>query len=471
AGLIQLSGFSDIGDELIFSSGLLANVAPEATGEGGNIQIRGDRLIVSDGASITATTRGGGSAGQIDIQLSDSILLDGAREDGFPSGIFARTRDAATGAGGDITMSADRLRLSNGAIIAAQTLNDFASGDITITADTIEAVSGGQITTSTAGAGPSGNISLNANTFITLTGQDPIFSDRQALGNDNPDAAFPNEGPASGIYASTQRNASGSGGRIVLTTPSLTLSDRAIISAQSDGTGTSGTIIFNVTDTLALTNGNIRTAATNSSGGDIHINTASTAQNTLTILEGDSDITTNSLGDGGNITIGGAGIVAFDDSDIISSSGSARGGNITLSTFFSETIPPGNAEDFDNNEQVDLNASGALASGTITAPDTSFLQNSLADLPEGILNTESLIAGSCVARNEDGSSTFNITGAEGLRDRPGDPTSAYTTGEVQPLPEAEGRWQPGDPIVEPQGVYHLPNGELLLSHSCQHPNQ
>jgi len=464
ADIVRLSGFSTIDDDITISSGLFAPASSEATGEGGDIRIRGDRLIVSDGASITATTDGSGSAGQIDIQLSDSILLDGAREDGFPSGIFARTRDTATGAGGDITMSADRLRLSNGAIIAAQTLNDFTGGDIAITADTIEAVSGGQITTSTAGAGPSGDISLSANNVITLTGQDPTFSDRQALRN-NPEAAFPNEGPASGIYASTQRNASGSGGRIVLATPNLTLSDRAIISAQSDGSGTSGTITFNVTDILALTDSDIRTAATNSSGGDIRINTAQTTQNALTILDGDSDITTNSLGDGGNIIIGGAGIVAFDDSDIISSSGSADGGNITLATFFSETTPPGNAIDFDNNSQVDLDASGALASGTITTPDTSFLQNSLADLPEGILNTENLIANSCVVRNEDGS-TFVITGSGGLPERPGNTSTEYATGAAQPVPGVEG-WQPGDPIVEPQGVYQLPNGELLLSHSCQ----
>jgi large exoprotein involved in heme utilization and adhesion len=27
-------------------------------------------------------------------------------------------------------------------------------------------------------------------------------------------------------------------------------------------------------------------------------------------------------------------------------------------------------------------------------------------------------------------------------------------------------WQKGDPIVEPQGVYRLPNGKLVLSREC-----
>ncbi|UBF25599.1 hypothetical protein K9N68_29180 [Kovacikia minuta CCNUW1] len=27
-------------------------------------------------------------------------------------------------------------------------------------------------------------------------------------------------------------------------------------------------------------------------------------------------------------------------------------------------------------------------------------------------------------------------------------------------------WKPGDPIVEPQGVYQLPNGQLVMSREC-----
>ena len=95
-----------------------------------------------------------------------------------------------------------------------------------------------------------------------------------------------------------------------------------------------------------------------------------------------------------------------------------------------------------------------------------FIRNSLNNLPEGVINTESLIANSCVVRNEDGSSTFIITGAEGLGDRPGNPSpTLYPTGDVQSIP-GEGSWQPGDPIIEAQDVYQLPNGELVISHSC-----
>jgi len=76
-----------------------------------------------------------------------------------------------------------------------------------------------------------------------------------------------------------------------------------------------------------------------------------------------------------------------------------------------------------------------------------------------------------VVQNEDGSSTFVITGPGGLPERPGDAVSDYPTGEVQTIPDESSQhdntWQIGDPIIEPQGVYQLPNGEMVLSHTCR----
>ncbi|MGF1479403.1 MAG: hypothetical protein ACFB4I_07915 [Cyanophyceae cyanobacterium] len=58
--------------------------------------------------------------------------------------------------------------------------------------------------------------------------------------------------------------------------------------------------------------------------------------------------------------------------------------------------------------------------------------------------------------------------------RPGDTSlSSYSTGTVPTIPkEASSHpgifraWQISDPVVEPQGVYRLPNGQLVLSRQC-----
>ena len=74
-----------------------------------------------------------------------------------------------------------------------------------------------------------------------------------------------------------------------------------------------------------------------------------------------------------------------------------------------------------------------------------------------------------------GSVAITITGTGGLPQRPGD-AQMYTfpTVDIETLPtdstptntNPKRPWQKGDPIVEPQGVYRLPNGKPVLSREC-----
>ncbi len=109
-------------------------------------------------------------------------------------------------------------------------------------------------------------------------------------------------------------------------------------------------------------------------------------------------------GGGGNITLTANSIIAFDDSDILTFANGGKGGNITFNTpaFFGQNYKPARAgtdpSTLDGNNRVDINASGAV-SGVITLPDTSFIQNSLSELPENPIDTSNLIANSCIARS------------------------------------------------------------------------
>jgi large exoprotein involved in heme utilization and adhesion len=215
-----------------------------------------------------------------------------------------------------------------------------------------------------------------------------------------------------------------------------------------------------------MRNSDITTQAQQSVGGNISI--SSSGFSPIILLE-DSDITTDSLGNGGNITLDSV-VIAFDDSDILARSSDARGGNITLGPFFSDTLPIGAVSPTENNDRVDVSADGRLASGVITTPDTSFIQNSLNQLPAIAVDPNALIAGSCIARTAENQGTFLVTGSGGLPSRPGDAiVSTYPTGNVQTLVEAEPQavWQPGDPIVEPTGVFSLPDGRLVLLPECE----
>jgi hypothetical protein len=203
-------------------------------------------------------------------------------------------------------------------------------------------------------------------------------------------------------------------------------------------------------------------------GGDISV-TADAVR-----LQDNSDIQTRVAeegdGDGGNITVTADSVIAFDDSDIITEAPN-RGGDITLNTpvFFGAGYQPdaSTASDADGNGRVDLDASGEVSAGAVQTPDVSFIQNSLSDLPDGAINTDDLLANSCISRDQQ-TGTFLITGSGSLPSAPGNNSaSTYPTGEVRPIPESErNRWQSGDPVVEPQGVYRLPDGRLVMSREC-----
>ncbi|HIK41611.1 filamentous hemagglutinin N-terminal domain-containing protein [Thermoleptolyngbya sp. M55_K2018_002] len=506
-------------------TGIFSNVQSGAVGRGGTVRIQTGSLSIRRGAQLIANTAGEGNAGNIRINATGNVRLAGfTNETGRSSGLFTNTRFGAQGRGGEIFIRANRLRILNGAVIYALSENNRRGGSIRLSVNEFEATGGGQVIASALRRGRAGSITLDGGDIL-FSGSDPTVGDRREKFG----TAVANVGDGqSGLFADTQPNSRGrggsitlrgnslqvldsatisaqtagqgdagdiniairggtqlnngnitaagrfaAGGSITLNTSSLFLTERAAITAASRGRGTAGNIRINTGDRLEMSDGDITTRAPRSSGGNIEINTGSRSTRSFMVLEGDSDITTNSRGDGGNITIGGAGVVAFDDSDIISRAAEGRGGNITLPPFFSETNPPGSANDFDRNDQVDLNASGQTAPGQIITPDTSSVQNSLTPLADASIDEGRLLANSCVVRDRQ-SGRFVITGSGGLPYAPGDASlSPFPTGDVQPLPETTPEplpqsrsWQPGDPIIEPQGVYELTDGRLVLSREC-----
>jgi large exoprotein involved in heme utilization and adhesion len=390
-------------------------------------------LLVQDGAVVSASTRGEGKGGNLLITASDSVELIGESADGQrSSGLL--TASAGSGDAGDLTIDTRRLLVQDGARVSASTFGEGKGGNLLITAsESVEVI------------GPS-----------------------------------PNSQRPSGLF--TQSQGSGDAGDVLrIGTSRLLMRDGAVISSRSIREGIAGNINITARDTLEANNGRITTSSEQSSAGGITI----TASNIR--LFGNSDITTrvnSGAGDSGDIDLKAGSILAFGDSDILAYAEKGTGGDINLETpaFFGENYrsAPRNTDPrtLDNNNQVDVNADAAAAanSGTITRPDTTFIQNSLTELPENQIDTDSLLANSCIVRRHQPiRGSFTITGTGGLPQRPGDAQmSTFPTVDIETLPSdstptntnPNRPWQKGDPIVEPQGVYRLPNGELVLSREC-----
>ena len=298
----------------------------------------------------------------------------------------------------------------------------------------------------------------------------------------------------SGAFSNAVPSSTGKGGDVRISANSLSVTNGAFLSSSSLSTGDAGNVVIRVKGAIQLDDGTIETRSQSSSGGDIQISAERIR------LFRNSDIRTfveSGGGKGGDITLNADSIIALNDSDILTFSTGGTGGNIAFNTraFFGQNYRPAprntDPVKLDGNNRVDINASGT-ASGIITLPDVSFLQNSFTEFPQTFTDTTQLLANSCIVRRGQQNGSFRITGSGGLPQRPGDASvSPFPTGEVRTIAEVRGErregvgantltpssklqapnspdrpWKIGDPIVEPQGAYQLPDGQLILSREC-----
>ncbi len=316
-----------------FVSSLLAQVFPQATGQGGNIEINTKRLLLQNGGLISAETFGLGTGGQLQINASESIQLIGT---GFfnPSLLSITTSNA--GDGGEIMINTKGLILQDGSQITAVTIGEGRGGTITINASELIQVSGqgrvdsrgveafSRITTETGfqdlnfpGVAPGGNLNINTNQLI-VTDRGSITAGSLGEGQaGNIDIT------ASTIFLDNQgiitasSNGTENAGNVTLNTDQLTLNNQSEVAARSFGFGNGGNLTINA-NTIFLDNQGVITASSEGTGdaGNINLET-----NQLT-LKNQSEVAVRSIGfgEGGNLDITVETIFLKDQSQLTATS-------------------------------------------------------------------------------------------------------------------------------------------------------
>jgi filamentous hemagglutinin family protein len=480
----------DVSELFSASNGSLINSnigQPDGTpaeGKVGNIAINAKNITLTEGSQLQAGffANSQGESGSISIVATDSISFDGNN-----SGIFTNVEPGAIADGSNIILQANSISFTNGSALTAGNAGMGNTGNILIQAndrflaanDVLIQSNVGQ-SDNTSAVGNVGNINIEAKN-VTLTGnaqlQAGFFSNSQGKSGSvvvkaTDSIAFEDR---SGIFTDVAVNAIADGGDIRLEADSISLTDTSGLTTSIAGIGNAGDIIikansFTLDRQSALLAANTPSASNSNilSGGNIDLEISNN------LILNDSNISTQAStnANGGNINIAADAVIAFDDSDIFAFAAEGQGGNINLNTpaYFGENFTlnslTSNPDSLRNNSQADINATGAV-SGAVNIPDVSFIQNSLTELPDNSIDTDRLVADSCVApagNRQEGK--FIITGKGGLPVSPGNSSlSEFSTGEVRSLPQ-NNTWKKGDPIVEPQGVYRLTNGKLVLSREC-----
>lgn len=427
-------------------------LAAETSGEGNaaNLVIQAKRLSIEDGAVISTVTTRGGLGGNIRI-IADEVELIGVASNGFRSGISSESGDIEKGRNaGNIKLESGLLSIKNGAIISSSTFGKGQGGNVEVIADTIELIGISESnqfrsaiaseTLGDAAQGNAGKISINSEKFRVID---------------------------QGIV-STATSSQGYGGDLSITSRSIVLINDARIVATSLGEGKAGNIAIKVKRDINVINSQIAAESQKTEGGDINI------ASRYIILRGDSrirtDLTTGQA-KGGDINLTTDAIVALENGDILAFAPEGTGGNIILNTRAFLSAPLYRSMPFRlersaleallNNDQADINATGTISGEIVGIPNITFLQNSLTQLSQNAINTNTLLTNSCIVRNQK-NGAFYIVGRGGLIPKPSE-LSNYSTGTIQATSSSEKR---GQAIVEPQAVYPLPDGRLILSREC-----
>ncbi|MCC5628816.1 filamentous hemagglutinin N-terminal domain-containing protein [Nostoc sphaeroides CHAB 2801] len=433
---IKVTDAVDItGKKMNFLSGIQTTVGKGTVGNGGNITIDSGSFSLRDGAQLAASTSGQGNAGNVTVRAKNAVDLAG-----YPTAIFSSVERGGVGQGGNIDINAATLSLRDGAQL------------VTIIREALDNQS-----TQAAGRGNAGNVNVLVTGAVHITGVKNV--DIPGVKQDSP----------SGINSSVLKGTEGNGGKIFIDSGDFYLSDGALIETSSSGQGKAGNIEINSPKITLDNQAKLNAESASGNGGNINF-----VNNDLLLLRHGAQISTNAgtaekSGDGGNININSKFIVAIpeENSDISANAYTGTGGNIQIKSqgIFGIESRPESTDKSDITASSKFGVNGVI---NINVPDTSSIQNSFTQFSPNVLDTNALIANSCISRGIKGQeNSFRITGSGALTtNRPGVAVSTYTTGEVRGVEPTSRPWKKGDPIIEPQGVFRLPNGQLILSRGC-----
>ena len=395
--------------DLPFISRLSTDVAPGATGNGGDIELNSANLIIADGAQVISSTYGVGNTGNIQVNASNVELISGSPILNS-SGLFTLVFGA--GDGGDIEINADNISVTGGAQAATLTFSDGRGGDLFARANQIELSGtspGGSPSSFLANVesgarGNGGSLTIETESLLIKDGGQAAITNF-GVGNtgilsvtaDNIELTGGAPGAAnSGIFSNVEFGVTGQGGQITIDTDKLNLADGAQISALTLGSGTGGAISINANE-IEISGGNPNAPSgfqstvappAEGDGGSLAIETRS-----LKVIDGGQiAVSTAGSGTGGELAITADEIELIGNSEFGASGifgnaiiGSGNGGNLIVDTD-SLTIHDGAIISVSNFSSRNINITpGEGQAGSITIDANRVKLDTLsADIPSSI---------------------------------------------------------------------------------------
>jgi filamentous hemagglutinin family protein len=142
----------------------------EGAGDAGKLSIDANNISFADGAYINSGTYGTGKGGEVTLNAAETIMLSGISSKRDSSYIHAGSNDTSKNAGpvGKISVSAQKLSISDKGAINTSSRGGGQAGDISLNVGNLE-LSGGASVSSDATNSGGGRITVDAKDTVSLT--------------------------------------------------------------------------------------------------------------------------------------------------------------------------------------------------------------------------------------------------------------------------------------------------------------
>ncbi|QDL10708.1 hypothetical protein DP113_24800 [Brasilonema octagenarum UFV-E1] len=397
-------------------SSVIKNIVDSgATGNAGKINVVANSLNVLTGSQLENSTKGQGNAGNVNVNVRDTVSFDGAGKNGNASGIISTVDTTGVGNAGDINITARSLSVTNGAQLNTITFAKGNAGDVNIIArDTVSFDGAGKngnasgilSTVDTTGVGNGGKIEITTGS-LSLTKGAQLNALTQGQGNAGNvniiardtvsfDGANIN-GSVSGVFSSVNNTGVGNGGKIDITTGSLSLTGGAELSAITKNQGNAGNVNINARDTVSFDGVSINGGSSGifssvdttgvGKGGDINITTGSL----LLTRGGGLFNSTSGQGNAGNVNINASDTISFNGANSVYGGGSGVYSSV-------ETTGVGNGGDI----KITTNSLSAINGGGLFASTSG-----RGDAGNVNINARGQVSFNGVSSNQGSSGVFN----------------------------------------------------------------
>ena len=365
-------------------AGIFIFIEPDATGNGGNIDIDVEQLELRDASQIGSGIFGAGDGSDITVNAT-SIDASGETPDGLATSLITSVViPGGTGNAGNISVETETLRFRDGAQIFTGTFGEGNAGNLDVKANSIELIGESSIEGFSSGiaanaaqaipdvtlnagegelGGAGGNISVETETLHLRDGAS-IFASTDGpsnAGNITIRATGVEVLSTSSLSTRSSSNATGNGGQIQLDVERLSVRDGGEILAETRGAGNAGNIdvAARLVDVSGISaDGETVSSINASSESDGAAGSISISTDDLNVSDrGEITVSSTSLGNAGNFNVTADNIRLNNGGSLQANVAAGSQGNMNLTSDFLLLR---------NNSNITTNATGTATGGNIT---------------------------------------------------------------------------------------------------------